>query len=334
MLELKDSLREIGSADVVIEAVYEQMSLKKQVFTEMDRWAARGAVLATNTSTLDINEIASVTSRPRDVIGLHFFGPAHVVKLLEVVREEKTSGAVIGRALSLGKRIGKVPLVVGVCDGFVGNRLLIARERQAGALLLEGALPDQVDRVAREFGLPMGPFELRDMAGGIELDYRHRQSTGAKDFLIDSLYERGRLGQRTGKGYYSYEGQSRDPRLDGEIVELIESASKHYGVTRRRIADAEIRDRLTLPMVNEATKLVEEGIVVRASDIDVVWQQGYNWPSWSGGPVYRAETAGWATVSDRLTTLEARLGPTFAPSSLLRKLAAENGKLLPVATAP
>lgn len=317
-----------SAADLVVEAVYEQMALKKQIFSELDRYCAPGTTLATNTSTLNVDEIAGATNRPGDVIGLHFFSPAHVMKLLEVVRGPRTDNRAIMRAMALGKRLGKVPVLVGICDGFVGNRLMIARERQAGELLLHGALPDQIDQVLREFGLPMGTFELQDMAGGIELNYRFRQATGGKDFIIDRLFELGRLGQKTGKGYYAYDPSSRAPRLDKEAIEVFEAASRHHGIERRTFSDDQLRDRLILPMVNEAVKLIEEGIVIRPSDIDVVWQNGYGWPTWKGGPVYWADSIGPARIYQRLCALHNEWGEAFRPAGLLQRLASSSGRLV------
>ncbi|MFT4095992.1 MAG: 3-hydroxyacyl-CoA dehydrogenase NAD-binding domain-containing protein [Rhodoblastus sp.] len=326
-LVCETDISKIASADLVIEAVYEQMALKKAVFAELDQHAAPGATLATNTSTLDVDEIASATKRPGSVIGLHFFSPAHVMRLLEVVRGPRTDDRTIARAMALGQKLGKVPVLVGICFGFVGNRLMIARERQAGELLVEGALPDQIDRVLREFGLPMGTFELQDMAGGIELNYRAREGSGQKDFIIDRLFELGRLGQKTGKGYYAYDPTSRKPRLDPEAIAVFEAASQARGLKRRRFTDEELRDRLILPMINEAAKLVEEGIVIRPSDIDVVWQNGYGWPSWKGGPVYWADRVGARTIHERLSAL-ANHGPAYQPAALLARLARDGGSLL------
>ena len=328
LLRCEQAVNAVASADLIIEAIYEQMALKKEMFSQIDRYAPDGAILGSNTSTLDIDEIASATSRPSSVIGLHFFSPANIMKLLEVVRGPRTDSVTIGRAMLLGKRLGKTPVLVRSCDGFVGNRLMIARERQAGRLLIEGALPDQIDRILREFGLPMGTFELQDMAGGIELSYRRRQETGEKDWLIDRLFELGRLGQKTGKGYYAYGDADRKPRLDGEAVAVIEEASRHHGVARRTISDREIRERLLFPMVNEAAKIVEEGVVLRPSDIDVVWQQGYGWPAWRGGPVYWADQVGLPYIVSRLHELEMAHGPSFRPAALLQSLAASGRRLL------
>ena len=202
----------VAEAGLVIEAVWEQMALKKSIFAEIDRYARSDALLGSNTSSLDIDQIASATGRPENLIGLHFFSPAHIMKLLEVVRGPRTGTETIQRAMELGRRLKKVPVLVRTCKGFVGNRLMIAREEQAGRLLLEGASPRQVDRVLREFGLPMGAFELQDMAGGIELNFRHRQETGEENWLIDQLFARGRLGQKSGKGYYRYRTQFRIAR--------------------------------------------------------------------------------------------------------------------------
>ena len=318
----------VSDADLVIEAVWEQMSLKKAIFGEIDRYAKSDALLGSNTSTLDIDQIASATGRPENLIGLHFFSPAHVMKLLEVIRGPRTSRKTIERAMALGSRIRKVPVLVRICKGFVGNRLMIAREEQAGRLLLEGASPQQVDRVLREFGLPMGTFELQDMAGGIELNYRHRQETGEKDWLIDQLFERGRLGQKTGKGYYRYEPGSSKPLPDREVDDLIVEGARRQNITRRIIRDDEVRDRLVFPMINEAAKLIEEDIVQRPSDIDVVWQHGYGWPSWKGGPVYWADQIGLRQIRDTLGSYAVAHDASLKPTNLLNELADRDGKFL------
>lgn len=317
----------VAAADIVIEAVWEQMALKKDIFRQIDAFARPGAILGTNTSTLDINDIASVTSRPHSVVGLHFFSPAHVMKLLEVVRTRQTGEAALRAARELARRLGKVAVVVGVCHGFVGNRLMIAREAEAGRLLLEGSSPQQVDRILTEFGLPMGTFELQDMAGGIELSYRRRQETGEKNWLIDQLFERGRTGLKSGKGYYRYAPGKRAPLPDPEVEALIVQASKEAGVTRRTLADQEVLERLIYPMINEGAKLIAEHIVDRGSDIDVVWQYGFGWPSWKGGPMYHADQIGLDRICKRLDELAATHGDFFKPAQLLRERAAQ-GKLL------
>jgi 3-hydroxyacyl-CoA dehydrogenase len=320
-LRTSTTLQEAASADVFVEAVWEDMRLKREIFAAIDAVAAPHALLATNTSTLDVGEIAAATRRPGTVVGLHFFNPAQVMRLIEVVRSPHTTAATLEAAKALARRIGKVPVVVGICDGFVGNRLMITREREAARLLLEGALPQQIDRVLREFGLPMGTFELQDMAGGIALTYHARKRAGQSDWLIEQLFERGRIGQRAGKGYYRYEPGKRAPIVDPEVTALIVDASRAAGIERRAIADDEIRDRLILPMINEGAKLVEEGIVERASDIDLVWQFGYGWPDWKGGPMYHADTLGAAAVVARLQSLRSAHGERFQPAELLVRLA-------------
>ena len=325
LLETSVRIEDVGRADLVIEAVWEQMALKQTVFAQLDRHARADAILASNTSTLDIHKLAEATRRPPAVVGLHFFSPAHVMPLLEIVRTGQTDARTLAASRWLGQRLGKVPVVVGVCDGFVGNRLMIARDTEADRLLLEGALPQQVDRVLTEFGLPMGTYELADMAGGIELVYRLNQDRGQSNWLIEQLFTRGRLGQKTGKGFYRYESGKRKPLVDPEVTALIEQASLQAGLTRRSIGDAEVRDRLILPMVNEGAKLLEEGIALRAGDIDVVWQRGFGWPDWKGGPMYHADRIGLPEVVLRLQALARDHGDRFEPCRLLRDMAL-NGK--------
>lgn len=321
MLSTSARIEDVANADLVIEAVWEQMALKQQIFAQLDQHAAPGAILASNTSTLDIRKLAAATCRPSAVVGLHFFSPAHVMPLLEIVRTAETGTATLAASRWLGKRLGKVPVVVGVCDGFVGNRLMIARDTEADRLLLEGALPQQVDRVLTEFGLPMGTYALADMAGGIELVYRLHQDQGRPNWLIEQLFSRGRLGQKTGKGFYRYEGGQRKPLVDPEVTALIEQASLQAGITRRRITDDEVRDRLILPMINEGAKLLEEGIALRAGDIDVVWQRGFGWPDWKGGPMYHADQIGLPEVVRRLQALRRDHGERLQPCALLVEMA-------------
>lgn len=320
--------KELAKADLVIEAVWEQLALKQRVFALIGEHARRDAVLGSNTSTLDIDLIAGATRCPERVVGLHFFSPAHVMRLLEIVRGPRTSPEVVDAARALAQRMKKVGVVVGICEGFVGNRLMIARERQAGRMILEGATPAQVDRVLTEFGLPMGTFELQDMAGGIEIGYRRRQENGEKNWLLDKFFELGRLGQKTGKGYYRYEPGKRRPIVDPEAIALIEEASRQAGITRRPIDDDELRDRLVLPMVNEGAKLIEEGVVERPSDIDAVWLSGFGWPTWKGGPMYWADTQGAASVLARLQKLQAQHGEVFKPAALIERLAREGGSFV------
>jgi 3-hydroxyacyl-CoA dehydrogenase len=326
-LQTSCDMAAVGRADLVIEAVWEQMALKKEIFRLIDAHAKPDAVLGTNTSTLDIDEIAAATRRPESVIGLHFFSPAHVMKLLEIVRAGQTGLRSLVAARDLAQRLGKVGVVVGVCHGFVGNRLMIAREAEAGRLLLEGATPHQVDRVLTEFGLPMGTFELQDMAGGIELSYRRRQETGEKNWLIDRLYEMGRSGLRAGKGYYRYEAGKRTPIVDPEVTALIEEASKQAGITRHPLSDREVLQRLVYVMVNEGAKLTEEGIVERGSDIDVVWQYGFGWPAWKGGPMYYADQVGLTQIVRSLTEYRTAHGDRFAPAALLEQRARSGARL-------
>jgi 3-hydroxyacyl-CoA dehydrogenase len=312
---------EIADADLVIEAVYESMPVKKEVFGRIDRFARPGAVLATNTSSLDINEIAQATKRPESVIGMHFFSPANIMRLLEVVRGSRTSDSVIATAMDLGKKIGKVPVLVGVCDGFVGNRILFARNDQADALVKAGALPQQIDKVIYDFGLPMGPYAMLDMANAIELEWRLRQASGEKEFIGDSLAELGRYGQKTNKGYYRYEPGNRTPIPDPEAEAVFFEASLREGIQRREVSDQEILERLNYVMINEGAKILEEGVAIRPSDIDVIWVTGYGWPTYRGGPMFYADCLGIKQVRDRLRELEARYGAAFKPAALLDRMA-------------
>jgi 3-hydroxyacyl-CoA dehydrogenase len=316
---------EVADADMVIEAVFEEMPLKKEVFARLDQIAKPDAVLATNTSTLDVNEIGSATRRPESVIGTHFFSPANVMRLLEVVRGAKTSKTTIATAMAVGRRIGKVPVLVGVCHAFVGNRMLHQRGREAERLLLEGALPQQVDKVLFDFGFPMGPFAMGDLAG-LDVGWRARKARGTRAPVADRLCEMGRFGQKTGSGFYRYEGSDRTPRPDPEVERLIAEVAKQEGVARRQIGDPEILERLLYPMINEGAKILEEGIAIRASDIDVIWIYGYGWPVYRGGPMFWADQTGLKVVRDRLLELERRSGDErWRPAPLLLRLA-EQGK--------
>jgi len=324
-------IQDVAGADVVIEAVWEQMELKKAIFALIDQHAPAHAVLGTNTSTLNIDHIADATGRPGQVVGLHFFSPAHVMPLLEVVRGPRTAPNVLAAARQLGAAMGKTAVVVGICDGFVGNRLMITRDHEADRLLLEGALPQHIDRVLTEFGLPMGTYEIADMAGGIELVHRIRQQKGQQGTIVSRLFEAGRLGQKTGKGYYRYEPGKRRPLPDPEVTALIEAASREAGIQRRAIGDEELRSRLILPMINEGAKLLDEGVVDRASDIDMVWQRGFGWPAWKGGPMYHADQLGLPLVVEQLTQLQQRLGERFRPSALLERMARAGERFTPTA---
>src|SRR5947208_3534577 len=285
----------IADADIVIEAVFEEMAVKKDVFAKLDKICKADAVLATNTSTLDVNEIAGATARPESVIGMHFFSPANVMKLLEVVRGAKTSKPVIATAMSVGRRIGKVPVLVGVCYGFVGNRMLHQRGKQAERLILEGALPQQVDKVLYDFGFPMGPFAMGDLAG-LDVGWRIRKGRGERALIADRLCELGRFGQKTGAGYYRYEGGDRTPIPDPDVEKIILEVSREQSVQRRPISDQEILERLLYPMVNEGAKILEEKLAIRASDIDVIWVYGYGWPVYRGGPMFWADQVGLKAI--------------------------------------
>ncbi|HLA77957.1 MAG TPA: 3-hydroxyacyl-CoA dehydrogenase NAD-binding domain-containing protein [Vicinamibacteria bacterium] len=311
-----------ADADLVIEAVFEDMAIKKELFGKLDALCKADAILATNTSTFDVDEIASVTKRPESVIGMHFFSPANIMKLLEVVRARRTSKTAVATAMAVGRQIGKVPVLVGVCYGFVGNRMLHQRSREAEKLLVEGALPAEVDRVLAEFGFAMGPFAMGDLAG-LDVGWRIRKSLGASSPVADRLCERGRFGQKTGAGYYRYESGDRTPKPDPEVERLILEVSKEMGITRRPIADQEILERLLYPMVNEGAKILEERIAIRASDIDVIWVYGYGWPVYRGGPMHWGDTVGAGVIHERLLEWQRQQGEVWRPAALLGRLAAE-----------
>jgi len=311
----------VADADLIIEAVFEEMPIKKDVFARLDKVAKASAVLATNTSTLDVDEIAAATRRPESVVGMHFFSPANVMRLLEVVRGEKSAKPAIATAMAIGRRINKVPVLVGVCHGFVGNRMLHQRGKQSERLLLEGASPQQVDKVLTDFGLPMGPFAMSDLAG-LDVGWRIRKGRGERAPVADRLCEMGRFGQKTGSGFFKYEGGDRTPKPDPEVDRIVAEVSREAGVQRRSISDDEIRERLLYPMVNEGAKILEEGKAIRASDIDVIWVYGYGWPVYRGGPMFWADQIGLKTIRDRLLAFEKQTGSDFwRPAPLLNKLA-------------
>ena len=312
-----------GEADVVIEAVFEDMDLKQRVFADLDRVAKEGALLATNTSTLDVDAIARATARPRDVVGTHFFSPANVMRLLEIVRGAQSAPDAVATALALARRLGKVPAVVGVCYGFVGNRMLARRSVEAERLLLEGALPQQVEAALVEFGLPMGPFAMMDLAG-LDVGWLIRKSRGEKAVIEDALCEAGHFGQKTGKGYFGYQTGSRAPIPDAEVERIILGASARLGIARRPIGSEEIIERTIFPMINEGARILEEGIASRPGDIDVIWVYGYGWPVWRGGPMYYADRLGLGQVRDRLNLYAERSADdSLRPAALIRRLAAE-----------
>jgi len=316
---------DLADCDLIIEAVFEEMAIKKEVFGRLDVVAKPGAILATNTSYLDVDEIAASTSRPQDVLGLHFFSPANVMKLLEIVRGEKTAPDAVVTALDVARRIGKVPVVVGVCHGFVGNRMLGARNEDSEALLLEGASPQQVDKVFTDFGWPMGPFAMWDLAG-LDIGWRNRKAQGKTAVIGDALCEQGRFGQKTGKGVYIYESGSRTPTPDPEVAKLIEDKASEAGIERRSISDEEIAERTMYPMINEAAKILEEKIAARPSDIDIVWSAGYGFPIGKGGPMFWADIEGLKKIVERLDHWHARTGKdVFKPAQSLRRLADTGG---------
>jgi 3-hydroxyacyl-CoA dehydrogenase len=300
-LTLSTSIGDLAPVDLAIEAVFEDMAAKRSVFEQLDAVLRPGAILASNTSTLDLDALARITQRPQDVVGLHFFSPAHVMRLLEVVRGARTSGDVLAAALALGKRLRKTCVVCGVCDGFIGNRMLGEYLRQAGFLLDEGCSPQQVDRAVERFGMAMGPFRMSDMAGndiGWAIRKRHaverprlRYSASA-----DRLCEMGRLGQKSGAGWYDYAPGQRTPQPSPAVEDMLVAHRARLGITPRRVSEVEIVQRLIYALVNEGARILEEGIAARAGDIDVVYLHGYGFPAWRGGPMYYAQQVGLADV--------------------------------------
>jgi 3-hydroxyacyl-CoA dehydrogenase len=313
------SLEQLADCDLIIEAVFENMAVKKDVFGKLDKIAKQGAILASNTSYLDVNEIAAVTRRPESVIGLHFFSPANVMRLLEIVRGEKTSKQVVATSMQLAKRIGKIAALVGVCDGFVGNRMLAARQEQAIAMLMEGAMPWDVDKVLYDFGMPMGPFAMSDLAG---LDIGWNKETTSSSTVREVLCEMDRRGQKTGAGFYDYDEQ-RNAKPSPVTEKIIKDFMAKAGATARPISEQEILERCTYPMINEGAKILEEKIAIRPSDIDIVWINGYGWPAYRGGPMFYADTVGLGTVVAKLKEYAPKLGAGFKISPLLERLAAE-----------
>jgi 3-hydroxyacyl-CoA dehydrogenase len=313
------SLDALADCDLIIEAVFEMMDIKRDIFSRLDAIAKPGAILASNTSYLNIDDIAAMTKRPQDVLGMHFFSPANVMRLLEVVRGENTAPDVLATVMALAKKIGKVAAVAGVCHGFIGNRMLELRQREANKLILEGAMPWDVDRVIYDFGMPMGPFQMADLAG---LDIGWSKETSKGESLRDQLCELDRRGQKTSAGFYDYD--ARRERTPSPIVEdLVLKQSAAKGVTRRKISDQEILERCTYPLINEGARILEAGKAYRASDIDIVWLNGYGWPAYRGGPMFYADTVGLANVVAKLKEFQAMSAEDFKPAALLEKLAAE-----------
>ena len=324
-------IEDLSDADFLVEAVFEEMAVKKEVFGQLDRVAKPGAVLATNTSSLDVNDIAGATGRPEAVLGTHFFSPAHVMRLLEVVVGDATSAETLATAMRLGVRLGKAPVPVGVCDGFVGNRMLYAYRRQADRLLLEGALPEQVDRALGGFGFRMGPFAVADLAGldiGRAVRVRLAREAEARGTpppppnVADRLCERGWFGQKTSRGFYRYEPGDRTPRSDPEVAEIARGESAALGIERRQVDDGEILERCLFALVNEGARILAEGIAEREGDVDVVWALGYGFPKERGGPMHWARLVGLPELVTTLDRLAGATGdPHLAPSRGLLELA-------------
>jgi len=322
-----ENFDDLGDGDVVIEAVYENLELKKEIFERLDKVMKEGALLATNTSGLDVDAIAASTSRPDYVCGMHFFSPANVMRLLEVVRGNESSAVTLGTAMALGKRLGKVSVMAGNCPGFIGNRMIGGYSRQAQMMMLEGAAPAQVDKVIYDYGLAMGPFAMADMVG-LDLGWRARKMMGGSNDVTaripDELCERGRYGQKNGKGYYRYEEGDRTPLPDAEADEVITRVSEELGYSRRDFSDEEILKRCIYPLVNIGAKLLEEGHALRAGDIDTVYVNGYGFPAYVGGPMWFADTQGLDNVlADVERYFEETGDDVWKPSELLKKLAAE-----------
>lgn len=322
-----ENFDDLGDADVVIEAVYENLDLKKEIFTKLDAIMKEGALLATNTSALDVDAIAAVTKRPEFVCGMHFFSPANVMRLLEVVRGEKSSPVTLGSAMALGKRLGKVSVMAGNCPGFIGNRMLGGYSRQANLMVLEGAKPAQVDKVIYEFGLAMGPFTMADMVG-LDLGWRARKMMGGSNEVTaripDELCELGRYGQKNGKGYYRYEEGDRTPLPDPEADAVIEKVSADLGYQNKDFSEDEILKRCIYPLINIGAKLLEEGHALRAGDIDTVYVNGYGFPGFVGGPMWFADTQGLHKVLADLERFHKETGDdVWKPAGLIQKLVAE-----------
>jgi 3-hydroxyacyl-CoA dehydrogenase len=316
-------LEAAANADVVIEAIFEDLALKQQVFRDLDHVTRPDAILATNTSYLDIDAIASATNRPASVAGMHFFSPANIMRLVEIARGRDTSAETLATLLALARKLGKVPVVVGNCHGFVGNRMLRQRNIATERVLLEGALPHDIDAALTDFGFPMGPLAASDLAG-LDIGFRMRKAAGFRAEIADQLCERGRFGQKTGRGFYRYDPGSRAPLPDPEVEQLIVETSSRLGIARRALSNDEIVQRLLYPMINEGARILEEGIAMRSSDMDVIWTFGYGFPVWRGGPMHYADSAGLELIRDRLADLASRSNDaSLQPAPLLERLAAD-----------
>jgi len=331
LIEPTTSYDKFGEADIVTEAVFEEMALKKKVFAELDKVMRKGAILASNTSTLNIDEIASATSRPQDVIGHHYFSPANVMRVIEIVRGKQSSDTVIATSMSLAKRLSKVGILVGNCRGFVGNRMFHCYMREAQFLVEEGARVEQVDKVLYEHGMAMGPLAVGDLAGldvgwRIRKEYKHLEPAGIRQPLVaDLICEQGRYGQKTGAGWYKYEQGNRNPIPDPAVQTLIEKTVKEAGIPQRKISDDEILERTVYALVNEGANILAEGIALRAVDIDMLYILGYGYGASRGGPMWYADTVGLKKVYDKVCEFEKQHGSLWAPSPLLKELA-ESGK--------
>jgi 3-hydroxyacyl-CoA dehydrogenase len=320
---------DLAQADVVVEAVYENLDVKKDVFKTFEQVMKPGAILASNTSGLDVDAMANVTSRPGDVIGLHFFSPANVMRLLEVVRGEQTDKSTIATAMQLGKTLGKVAVLSGNAPGFIGNRMLAGYTRQAGEIILQGATPYQVDKVIQQFGMPMGPFQMNDLVG-LDLGWRARKLAGVKPEdvpitarVADKLCELERFGQKTNRGYYIYPEGSRAGQPDPEVVKLVEQTSAELGIERREISDEEVLKRCLYALVNEGARILEDGIALRPCDIDIVYINGYGFPEVVGGPMFWADKRGLQHIYEDILKFQGEYGDFWKPAPLLERLANE-----------
>jgi 3-hydroxyacyl-CoA dehydrogenase len=329
-IERSLDMQSLADADLVIEAAFEDMEVKRQIFTQLDALCKASTILASNTSRLDIDQIAACTKRPSLVLGMHFFSPANVMRLLEVVRGKATDGGVIAQVFKLARRMDKLPVLVGICDGFVGNRMLGQYTREAHFLLEEGASPRQVDGALERFGMAMGPLRMTDLAGmDISWAYRKRMAPTRPKHLrysrvADTLCEMGRFGQKTGQGFYRYEAGKRDPIPDPFVDEVIERCAREDGITRRTISDEEIIQRTIYALINEGAKILEEGIAARASDIDLIYVNGYGFPLFLGGPMFYADQIGLPKVLETVLRFQKEHGEFWQPAPLLKKLVAEN----------
>ena len=312
-----------SEADLIVEAVFEDLALKREIFSTLGSLARPGALLATNTSYLDVDKIAEASGRPGAVAGMHFFSPANVMRLVEIVRGADTAPETLAALVALARRLRKVPVVVGNGHGFVGNRMLRQRNAAAERVLLEGALPQDIDSAMVDFGFPMGPLAASDLAG-LDIGWSMRKAQGLKAPIADALCELGRFGQKTGKGFYRYEEGSRTPISDPEVEAIVVETSRRLGIARRPFAKEEIVERLLLPVINEGARILADGIAARPGDIDVIWVNGYGFPAWRGGPMFYADNLGLTAIKGRLEALAGATGdPSLGPAPLMVQLAAE-----------